>query len=167
MKESYLDKYLMLRLVVGYLGEKSQFGWWTTSFFDSSSKLFLDPVFPKTRQLAQYQGVSEAARRLHDEFIGIGNVFHLFRLPEEIEQDLHREMQENRPGEHGCPELKSKDDAMHALSTLAGGIREAKEGPIAIGKISNIFTSAVLKGVAQSYLGAFEQGIRTYPYFIG
>src|ERR1044072_3601442 len=89
MDEADLKKYLDLRLIIGYLGEISQFGWWPTAFFDSSSRLFIEPIFSKTSRLAQYYGIKEAACRLHDEYIGIGNVFHLFRLPEGIEQDLH------------------------------------------------------------------------------
>ena len=43
-------------------------------------------------RLAQYHGVSEAARRVHDEHLSVGS-FHLFRLPEEMEQDLHALLQ--------------------------------------------------------------------------
>src|ERR1044071_7696845 len=99
MKEKYLNKYLNLRLIVGFLGEKSQFGWCPTAFYEPSSRLFLEPVFPKTYRLAQYNGVREAARLLHDEYVGVGNVFHLFRLPEEMEQDLHTLMQEKQKDE--------------------------------------------------------------------
>ena len=45
-------------------------------------------MFSKTSRLAQYHGVLEAARRLHDEHLSVGS-YHLFRLPEEVEQDLH------------------------------------------------------------------------------
>jgi hypothetical protein len=74
---------------VGFLGERAQFAWWPTAFYEPSSRnLFLEPVFSKTSRLAQYHGVLEAARRLHDEHLSVGS-YHLFRLPEEVEQDLH------------------------------------------------------------------------------
>ena len=167
MKESYLSKYLHLRLMVGYLGERSQLGWWPTSFYDPSSKLFLEPVFPKTKGLAQYQGVKEAAHRLHDEHTGVGNVFHLFRLPEEVEHDLHTLMQEVRADSELLAGLKSKESAMLALAAVADGTRSAAEGPVAVGKINALFTPSSLKGLAQCYLTAFEQGTRSYPYFSG
>ena len=83
---------LRLRIVVGYLGESAQYAWWSTSFYEPSSRLFLEPVFSKTSQVAQYHGVIEAARRLHDEHLSTGS-YHLFRLPEELEQDLHAMVQ--------------------------------------------------------------------------
>lgn len=45
---SKTEAILQLRLLVGFLGERAQFGWWPTSFYEQSSRLFLEPVFPKT-----------------------------------------------------------------------------------------------------------------------
>lgn len=73
MKESYLSTLLQMRLLVGFLGERAQFGWWPTSFHEASSRLFLEPVFSKTSKLAQYHGVLEAARRIHDEHLSVGS----------------------------------------------------------------------------------------------
>ena len=87
--EEYLRTILRLRLLVGFLGERSQFAWWNTTFFGDYSLRSLEFVVPKTAALAQYHGVVEAALRLHDEQVNVGT-FHLFRLPEEVEQDLHR-----------------------------------------------------------------------------
>lgn len=75
MKEEMIDDYLRLRILVGYLGESAQFAWWNTSFFQPASKLFLEPIFTRTSLLAKYPGIREAARRLHDAHIGVGNVF--------------------------------------------------------------------------------------------
>ena len=86
-----------MRHLVGFLGEQSQFGWWPTAFYGSSSRLFLEPIFSKTSTLAQHYGVVEAARRFHDEHLSVGS-YHLFRLPEEIEQDLH-EMAQTKSGD--------------------------------------------------------------------
>ena len=88
MNQPHLNNVLAMRCLVGYLGERAQFAWWPTAFYEPSSRLFLEPVFAKTSRLAQYHGVIEAARRLHDEHLSVGS-YHLFRLPEEVEQDLH------------------------------------------------------------------------------
>ena len=77
-----------LRMIVGYLGEKGQHNWWSSEFFSPTAPAFLNPVFGKTATLAQYHGVKEAARRVHDTHIGVGRVFHLFRLPESMEQAI-------------------------------------------------------------------------------
>jgi hypothetical protein len=49
--------------------------------------------FIKNAFVAQYHGVQEAASRVHDEHIGIGRVYHLFRLPEHVEQALFNSLQ--------------------------------------------------------------------------
>ena len=92
MKDSYLPTLLQMRLLVGFLGERAQFAWWTTACFGDYSLRSIEFVTPKTSLLAQYHGVLEAARRVHDEHLNVGG-YHLFRLPEEVEQDLHAMMQ--------------------------------------------------------------------------
>lgn len=64
-----------LRLTVGYLGEKGQHNWWSSEFFSATAPVFLNPVFSKTAVLAQYHGVKEAARRVHDAHIASAACF--------------------------------------------------------------------------------------------
>jgi hypothetical protein len=164
MRYSTLSLYGHLRLLVGYLGEKAQENWWSTTFFDSSSRFFLEPVFVRTTHLAQYNGVREAARRLHDEQIGIGKVFHLFRLPEEMEQDL-QQLMINAPDEWFA-EIGSQESALAALRDLSGESITVLEGPQSIGSLELFYRSSGPKALAQHYLEAFEQGIRSFPYFM-
>ena len=164
MDHSTLKLYGHLRLLVGYLGEKDQGNWWSTTFFSSASQYFLEPVFARTTRLAQYNGVREAARLLHDEQIGIGSVFHLFRLPEEMEQDLQHLMT-------GAPDewfagIGSQESALAALRNLSGETIPVAAGPRSIGSVDEFYRSPGLKALAQHYLAAFEQGIRTFPYFV-
>lgn len=69
---SDLKETLKLRLLVGFLGEREQVGWWPSGFLSSTSHSFLSPMFSRTTPLARYTGVSEAARRIHDERIATG-----------------------------------------------------------------------------------------------
>jgi hypothetical protein len=166
MKESYLPTLLQMRLLIGFLGERAQYDWWPTAFHAASSRLFLEPVFSKTSRLAQYHGVLEAARRLHDEHLSVGS-YHLFRLPEEIEQDLHAAMQ-NSAGEELIGQMpKSKEAALDGLKRLAatGGISNV--GPMAVGSIKDIDSTDTLKVIAAAYLSAFTQNAKTYPYLVG
>ena len=172
MHYSNLSLHGHLRLLVGYLGEKAQGNWWSTTFFDSSSRFFLEPVFAKTTRLAQYNGVREAARRLHDEQIGIGKVFHLFRLPEEMEQDLQQLMTD--APDKWFAEI-GRQNALAALRDLSGESVSVVEGPQSIGSVELFYPTTGLRNlrghhssgskVAQHYLAAFEQGIRSFPYF--
>jgi hypothetical protein len=45
MESPLLDYLAKLRVVIGYLGEREQFGWWQSLFFSASSQAFLVPVF--------------------------------------------------------------------------------------------------------------------------
>lgn len=163
MQEASLHTYAHLRVLVGYLGEAEQDSWWPTQFFTSSSKLFLGPVVPRTVQLAKYNGVLAAARNLHDEYIGVGKVMHLFRLPEEVEQDLQSVIL--APPDNWFEQMGDRDSAIASLRSIAGEGSIVQEGPQAVGSFERIYQSSGAKLLAQSYLSAFEQGIRTFPYF--
>jgi hypothetical protein len=161
MTASYIPALLQLRLIVGYLGERAQCAWWPTAFYESSSKLFLEPVFTKTSRLAQYHGVVEAARRLHDEHLSVGS-YHLFRLPEEVEQGLYTFMQSSAGESSTHPQ--SKDDALQMLTQLAAAKATTSVGPIAVGHIRDIDAPDTLKTIASAYLSAFSNNARSYPY---
>ena len=66
MKNATLTRIARLSLLVGFLGEQSQFNWWSSSFFTANSRAFWSPVFSKTAFIVQHQGVKEAASRVHD-----------------------------------------------------------------------------------------------------
>lgn len=165
LKISILSDALVLRILVGYLGEKSQFNWWPTTFFGPSSNLFLSPVFPRTTLLSQYHGILEAARRVHDERIGVGHVFHLFRLSEDYEHGLHSLLSD---GSFSLPmeSFANKDSALAELQKLADGEISSSEGPVKLGSTEEITTPHGMRDIARNYLAAFAQGVRCYPYFV-
>lgn len=166
MKTTGLQAILKTRLLVGYLGERAQHNWWLTSFYDPSSRLFLEPVFSRTPRLAQYHGVLEAARRLHDEHLSVGS-YHLFRLPEEVEQDLHNMLQSPEAAEFTAREMSSKDTALGSLKGLAGEVSAKSVGPTAIGNIKDLDSPKTVKSFAASYLSAFNHDAKAYPYLVG
>lgn len=92
-----IDKLLELRILVGYLGEKDQFNWWDTLFLDQTGRRFLQVNFPRSVFAAGVHSVVEAAKQLHDQRIGRGRVFHLFRLPAFSEESLHHELMNADP----------------------------------------------------------------------
>lgn len=164
MSEPYKGVLLKQRLLVGLLGERAQFGWWLTSFYEATSRSFLDPVFPKTSRLAQYHGTLEAARKVHDEHLSVGS-YHLFRLPEELEQDLHSLML-SEVGLAMASTLLDSRSALDALAQIAGDGRTLSEGPTVVGDIKEIDSPAVVKAIAGTYLSAFQQNTRSYPYLV-
>ena len=162
---SKTEAILQLRLLVGFLGERAQFGWWPTSFYEPSSRLFLEPVFSKTSLLAQYHGVMEAARRLHDEHLNVGS-YHLFRLPEELEQDIHAFMQSPNGENLATRSPQTKEDALKAMTVLAPNAAKLNEGPKLVGAIDDIDSPNAIQLFAAAYLSAFQQNVKTYPYLV-
>lgn len=165
MNAPYLAKLHRIRLAVGFLGERDQLAWWPTSFFAAASKPFLDPVFVKTAPQAQYHGVVEAARRVHDERLSVGS-FHLFRLPEEMEQDLFAVVKQEGAGTSSVAPT-SKDEALEELQSIAGETNgSSPEGPVLVGVISDIRKSESLAALAGAYAKAFAAGTQAFPYFV-
>lgn len=166
MNESYLRTLLHMRVLVGFIGERAQCAWWPTAFYGASSRPFLEPVFSKTSSLAQYHGMLEAARRLHDEHLSVGS-YHLFRLPEEVEQDLHAMMQSNTGEELASYSLQSKEAALDALKQLAATTSMPSVGPTAVGSIKELDCTETLMAIAATYLSAFTLNTKSYPYLVG
>ena len=108
----------------------------------------------------------EAARRLHDEHLSVGS-YHLFRLPEEVEQDLHVAMQSGVGEELASQAPQSKEAALDALKQLASTGGTPGVGPMAIGGIKDLDSSDTLEAIAAAYLSAFTQDAKTYPYLVG
>ena len=127
-----------LRLLVGYLGEQHQYNWWPSAFLTPSSLAFLVPMFSKTALMAQYQGVKAAASRVHDEHIGLGKVYHLFRLPERLEQALFQGLQDKAFVDGLRVPLHDTDQALAWLATWADSHSTSAEGPILIGNITEL-----------------------------
>ena len=153
-----------LRVAVSYLGEKSQFNWWQSDFFSATAVSFLNPVFPRTRFLVQGEGSSAAARRLHDERIGLGRVFHLFRLPEDFEQAFHQRLLEPSAEGELSERLSNKDTALNYLESTYGDSESETVGPVLLGDISERTFDEVVGLIAQAYIAGFRKGTPVLPY---
>ena len=153
-----------LRMLVGFLGEKAQYNWWVSEFFSTPAPAFLDPVFSKTRVLAQYHGIREAARRIHDEHIGVGRVFHLFRLPEAIEQAIFEIFQDSIVAETLIKEVTSQEAVAAALHEIADSSAPLREGPVQIGSVGDLDSADWLSIAAGCYEAAFNSGAQSFPY---
>jgi hypothetical protein len=165
MKTVPLDLLARLRILVGFLGERDQDAWWSSAFFGASSDAFLAPVFGRTAWLARYHGVCRAAGLVHDERIGVGQVVHLFRLPEALEQALHQEI--GQPAIAGTlqAQLAGRDAALQALRALAGAAGAEGSGPVRIGALADVPQPRAWRQVAAQYAAAFADAQDVYPYF--
>jgi hypothetical protein len=154
-----------LRLAVGLLGERDGAGWWTSAFLSPTSTSFLAPVFGGNTFQARYQGVLEAAKRVHDERIGVGHVFHLFRLPESIEQRLFESIQSG--GSDLANTISSPESAQATLQSSVTKAVVAKSGPALMALPEAIETAGWISEAASLYSAAFGAGVQCFPYFPG
>ena len=161
METELIETLAKLRLAIGFLGEREQFGWWQSSFFTQGSDAFLSPLFGRTKVLAQCNGVSQAAAMIHDERIGVGNVYHLFRLPEDVEQNIHKMLHEVKNLNIG----NNKETALIYLQKHSSVSAQTSLGPFRIGDKKSLHNPKSWQMVAGIYLYAFEKGVEIYPYF--
>ena len=155
---------LRLRVLISFLGEKSQFNWWQSDFFAPTASAFLAPLFPRTRFLSQVEGSAAAAGKLHDERIGVGRVFHLFRLPEDFEQSFHASLQHNELTEELSALLGGRGAAMEALESEFGEPSQQDTGPVLVGNSQALTDAETLARMGQAYLSGFKTSTPVFPY---
>ena len=160
MKLDVLQSLVNLRVMVAFQGEKEQGCWWPSSFLSSSGEAFLTPVFPKTAVLARVNGASGAAQVVHDEHIGIGDVYHLFRLPENIERDISQLL----PKDASVLKLiASEETAQTGLQELSGDQSTQGLGPLLIDQ--DVVDQCMIARMAAAYMHGFNAGEQVYPYY--
>ena len=154
-----------LRIIVGYLGEREQFGWWPSSFLAEWSPSFLSYAFSRTWPTAQVAGVVQAATLVHDERIGVGRVFHLFRLPESFEEALHQAVL--RPGFASTirAQFVDRQQALDLLESQSSTAALDSVGPVLVGPVQKLYDASVWRIVATHYRRGFESGSQVFPYF--
>ena len=152
-----------LRVLVGYLGEKGQDNWWNSDFLSTTAAAFLTPIFNRSLFLAQYQGATAAAAKVHDEAIGVGRIYHLFRLPIGLEQASADALSDAAFVGTIQARLMSRELALARLAQLAGKPESPSPGPVSLGKMSQDLNGE-LQRAAGFYCAAFTAGIHTYPF---
>jgi hypothetical protein len=167
MQAIQIDTLAKMRAVVGYLGEKGQHSWWPSVFFATSSTAFLTPAFPRTRLLAQCNGVTRAAAVVHDERIGVGSVYHLFRLPEDLERALYQALHDKTLCEDITALCISKEAALDYLYVEAGSNRTSAIGPTKVGSVSDLMHDEPWRVAAAHYLHGYGSSTQVFPYFVG
>jgi hypothetical protein len=154
-----------LRICVGYLGEKDQYGWWQSSFFTQGSDAFLAPLFSRTKLLAQCNGVTQAAALIHDERIGVGHVYHLFRLPEDLEQGIHQSLHESELINSILGVIPTKLQALDYLAKQSIEMNDFGIGPTRIGDIDALRNINSWHVASSLYHHALLSGQAIFPYF--
>ncbi len=159
-----IEKITKIRTLVAFLGEKERYNWWDTSFLDEAGLKYLKLNFPRTAFLAGVTSVTEAAKKLHDERIGKGMVYHLFRLPFNIEERIHAILRDMKD-EKAKQLIEAKEDSLEILKEFIESTVDAPEGPVQIGTTPKIISEFSVRELASHYLNAFQENKKTFPYF--
>lgn len=165
MTQVIIETVLKLRAAVGFLGEQAPARHWSSAFFASSSRSFLSPLFSRTLALSQLRGVTAAAARVHDDRIGVGEVYHLFRLPEEIEQATHHFMLTPKAQSILTPSLADIASASGIVTQLAAKESLETVGPARIGSVPEMYDVAAWQKAAAHYAFGFSSETEVYPFF--
>jgi hypothetical protein len=156
----------MLRMLIGYLGEKNQSGWWDCQFLSPNGIRFLEINFPRTILASAITSVTAAAMRFHDERIGKKDVFHLFRLPAGLEEAVHNALPSGNPGEWTAL-IHDVESAIEQLKNMHDGAVDASVGPVQVGTVGSLMGDDVISVIAKHYNDAFANGKIVLPYFTG
>jgi hypothetical protein len=159
MNETVIKALIDLRWAVGYLGEKSQYNWWDTDFLSETGIEFLAINFPRSAFSAGVNSVTEAAKRLHDARIGKGGVYHLFRLPTQMEETIHKQLLPMPTAT-----INSREAAHEVLNRHASDTAGAPEGPVQVGTLKDLASGNAIKEFAMHYSDAFGRGKLCFPY---
>ena len=152
-----------LRVLVGYLGEKQQAGWWSCEFYSPTAVAFLAPIFNRSLFQAQYQGATAAAAKAHDEAIGVGRIFHLFRLPIGHEQAAADTLLDEGFVRDIQAHIRDRAQALARLAQLGATPEVATAGPMAVGEMADDLSPLLQRTAALNH-SAFCAGIKTFPF---
>lgn len=152
-----------LRVLVGSLGERGQAHWWASDFFSPTAGAFLSPIFTRSVFLAQYNGVTAAAAKAHDEVIGVGRTIHLFRLPIELEQSCQEVVNDPAFVVRVRAHLGDRQKALTRLVELAVPAQTISPGPSLLGPVGEDITTDLARA-AGVYVAAFQQQVQSFPY---
>jgi hypothetical protein len=153
-----------LRILCAYLGEQTQFDWWPTAFFAPTGLKFLEYNFPRTIISAAVHSVTHAAKQLHDQRIGTAASYHLFRLPHDLEQDVHNLILQ-APKDSFSPLISDGTKSLEELKLRACGEHHEAVGPVRVTAVAQLTSLPALRKIAAYYWSAFQNRSQAFPYF--
>lgn len=172
MTVQYSEHIFRLRVLVLALGEAHdvhRVGWWKTQFLSPTGLSYLNRLYPRSGFAAAVRSASRAAKAVHDSTIGVGSVFHLFRLPQQHERRVEEFLSEHaielpqtfEPMFHQREQLlKALDDLGRANSNSSNA-----RGPLRLGTAADLQTDGWMAACASAYAVAFREGSKVFPYF--
>jgi hypothetical protein len=154
-----IEQFILLRLQVAYAGEAGKPGWWPTACLTAGAALDFKALFAEAAPAVAWQLSSQAACLAHDKWLS-GMDYHLFRLPEGLEEAIYHT---------GLQLSSSQAQAMLAQKEALLMETELKcataTGPHRLGNSSDLLTGDALPALRACYAAAFAEGTQVFPYF--
>jgi len=130
---------------------------------------FLERLYPRSFFRAAVHAAGRVACDVHDRAVGRVGVYHLFRLPESLETEVHRmpSIADDDFVTHARACLGRSDKLMAMLAGLCTSMEEQDTGLGArrIGSDRDLMTSSAFGRTAAFYQHAFKRGKPSFPYF--
>lgn len=160
---------IRLRSVVLALGESMRPCWWNTEFMNETGLRFLERLYPRSFFQAAIHAAGQAACEIHDRAVGRVGVYHLFRLPESLEVEIHLNMPSADAdfvaSFRSC--LGDQDGLLKLLQIMSDDEDRsvAGPGPQRIGTEGDLTKAKTLRRTASVYYQAFNKNKPGFPYF--
>ena len=158
---------LQLRILVLTLGESSHAGWWKSRFLTPTGLSYLSRLYPRSSFAAAVRSAGEAARLVHDTSIGVGQVFHLFRLPLDEERRLETTLEESGRDLEAefAPLLTQREQLLlRFLHWNSEQPSRMKAGPLEVGRLRDWQAGQLIAPMAAMYSAALKGNLRVFPY---
>lgn len=159
---------LRLRALVLALGESTTPAWWNTQCLNEAGLRFLERLYPRTSFHAAIHAAGKAASDAHDRAVGRIGVYHLFRLPESLEAEIHRAPPVADQDFFSVlrAALNRPEPLLELLAPLCGDAdADAAPGARKIGTDQDLMTPAGFRKTAAVYHQAFLRRQPGFPYF--
>ena len=163
--DNHSDDLIHLRILVLTLGESHHANWWSSQFLSPTGLSFLDRIYPRSKFAAAVRSATRGALTIHDEKIGRGEVFHLFRLPRHLELEFDEQLSQRSAEFESvfAPRLTQKEDLLQSLLALSGSASDRNAlGPVEIDAPAD----QIVGEISAYYYNSFRIGGQVFPYFI-
>ena len=167
LAHKHIEEITRLRVLVAALGESSSPPWWKTTFLSDAGLRLTGRIFPRSYLSAAVNAVWEVARREHDERVGKGRRYHLFRLQPSPERSVQAELMDPAKAERLREVLALEQDGLlEALSALVGTARlRGRGGPTLMGTVRSLSEPGGVSELAAVYRSAFREETVVHPYY--
>ncbi len=119
-----------LRALVLALGETNKPAWWRTEFMNETGLRFLERLYPRSVLQAALHAAGKSSCEIHDQAIGRSGVYHLYRLPGNLESAIRDCLVADGFLGELRPFSGDSEKLVHALTEMGGSVAKPAPGDV-------------------------------------